>query len=199
MFTEVKAQTDKELRAKVLNSLRAKTEYSEIKITQSGSDKVHLLRYTLSDLNPETVQIEDVTTSKPFDIKDLLGLGLNVDILSYSFFNTENPTPFGMDKKFHITYTAVKTSNNSLSHFLVYYDKKSFYPLKVTYFNGNKKVTTIEYLDYKKFRNKVWRAQVITSENHLTQKRTRVEFSKVEINSDPVKLRMGKSDSPAPN
>jgi hypothetical protein len=137
-----------------------------------------------------------MTNSKNFEVSELLKLGLNADILAYAFFNSEIPTPFGIDKKFHITYTAVKTENKSLSHFLVYYDKKNYYPVKVAYFNGSKKITTVEYLDYKKIKNKVWRAQTITAENHLSQVKTRVEFTKTEINAAPSKMTMGK-DTPA--
>lgn len=191
MFCEAKAQTNIELRSKVLNALRTQTENAEVKVTQSDSDKVQVYRYSLSDLNPESLQIQDLNQTRTVEMSELQKMGLNADVLSYSFFNTEIPTPFGIDKKYHITYTAVKTQNNSLSHFLVYYDKKNFYPVKVAYFNGSKKIYTIEYLDYKKFKNKIWRAQVITSENHLSNKRTRLEYTKIEVNSISAKPTLG--------
>lgn len=198
LVVQSKAQTNMELRSKVLNSLRAKTEMADVKVTQSDSDKVQTWRYSLSDLNPESLKIENKAESKNVELGELYKLGINADVLSYSFYNSEIPTPFGMDKKYHITYTAVKTANKDLSHFLVYYDKQNFYPVKVTYFNGNKKITTVEYLNYKKIKNKVWRAQVITSENHLSQKHTRFEITKIEINSDGSPIRIGK-DKPVSN
>ncbi|MBL7546183.1 MAG: outer membrane lipoprotein-sorting protein [Bdellovibrionaceae bacterium] len=230
LFLQAKAQADIELRAKVLNALRTKTEIAEVKISQIGlpisnpssssasspvdaqyssegnsqsnslmdSKPVAFLRYSFTDLNPATLQIQETESGKAVDLGELLKLGINADVLSYSFFNSVNPKPFGINKTYHITYTAVKTDNNSLSHFLVYYDKKNFYPVKVAYYNGSKKVTTIEYLDYKKLKDKVWRAHVITAENHLNQKRIRVEFTKIEINPDPSKLRIGKGVSANP-
>lgn len=198
MFLEAKAQTNTELRSKVLNALRAKTEVAEVKITQSDSDKVQMFKYSLSDLNPETLTIKDLTGDKAVEIAEFQKLGLSADVLSYSFFNTEIPTPFGIDKKYHITYTAVKNKNNSLSHFLVYYDKKNFYPVKVTYYNGSKKISTVEYLDYKKMKDKVWRAKVITSENHLSNRRTRIEYTKMDVNSDSGKSTMGSEVPAAP-
>ncbi len=196
MFLEAKAQTNDELRSKVLNALRAKTEVAEIKITHSDSDKVHVFKYSVSDLNPETLRIQDMAGDKPVETIEFQKMGLSADIFAYSFFNTEFPTPFGIDKKYHITYTAVKNQNNSLSHFLVYYDKKNFYPVKVTYYNGSKKISTVEYLDYKKMKDKVWRAKVITSENHLSKRRTRIEYTKMDVNSEPSKPAIG-SESPA--
>tara|TARA_B110001454_G_scaffold16145_2_gene14599 strand:+ start:8743 stop:9378 length:636 start_codon:yes stop_codon:yes gene_type:complete len=195
MFSEAKAQTNAELRSKVLNALRAKTEVAEIKVTQSGSDKVQSYRYTVSDLNPASLSIQDLAGSKTVDVSEFQKMGLSAEVLAYSFFNSDIPTPFGMSKAYHITYTAVKTQNNSLSHFLVYYDKKNFYPVKVDYYNGNKKISTIEYLEYKKIKDKVWRAHVITSENHLNNKRTKVEYTKMEINSDSTKPALG-SETP---
>jgi hypothetical protein len=191
MLCQAKALTNIELRSKVLNALRAKTEVAEVKVTQSDSDKVQTYKYSATDLNPESLIIHDLAGDKSVDILEFQKLGLNADVFAYSFFNSEISTPFGIDKKYHITYTAVKTQNSSLSHFLVYYDKKNFYPVKVAYYNGNKKVSTIEYLDYKKMKNKVWRAQVITSENHLSNKRTKVEYTKLEINSDSSKPTLG--------
>lgn len=198
MFLEAKAQTNTELRSKVLNALRAKTEVAEVKITHSDSDKVHLFKYSVSDLNPETLRIQDMAGDKPVETSEFQKMGLSADIFAYSFFNTEFPTPFGIDKKYHITYTAVKNQNNSLSHFLVYYDKKNFYPVKVTYYNGSKKISTVEYLDYKKMKDKVWRAKVITSENHLSRKRTRIEYTKMDVNSEPSKPAIGSEIPAAP-
>lgn len=198
MFSEAKAQTNMELRSKVLNALRAKTEVAEIRVTQSGSDKVQTYKYSVSDLNPESISIQELAGSKPVDIVEFQKMGLNAEVLAYSFFNSEIPTPFGMSKTYEITYTAVKTQNNSLSHFLVYYDKKNFYPVKVDYFNGNKKVSTVEYLEYKKIKNKVWRAHVITSENHLSNKRTKVEYTKMEINPDALKPSLGAETPKSP-
>lgn len=195
MFLEVKAETGTELRSKVLNALRAKTEVAEIKITQSDSDKVRHLKYSVSDLKPETLQIFDIAGDKVVEISEFQKMGVSIDVLAYSFFNTEYPTPFGMNKKYHITYTAVKNQSDSLSHFLVYYDKKNFYPVKVAYYNGNKKVSTVEYLEYKKLKDTIWRANVITSENHINKKRTRIEYTKMDINPDPSKPTMG-SESP---
>lgn len=191
MVIQVKAHAHSDLRSKVLNALHAKSELAEVKVTQSDSKTVQNWKYTLSDLNPETLIIEDIKGSHTVEKNELFKLGINADILSYSFFNTEIPRSFGIDKKYHITYTAVKTAAKDLSHFLVYYDKKNFYPVKVTYFNGNKKIATVEYLDYKKIKNQIWRANVITAENHLSQKRTRLEFTKTEVNPDSSPIRMG--------
>lgn len=198
MFLEAKSQTTTELRSKVLNAVRAKTEMAEVKISQSDSDKVQTFKYSLSDLNPDTLRIQDQAGDKAVEISEFQKLGLSADVLAYSFFNTEIPTPFGIDKKYHITYTAVKNQNNSLSHFLVYYDKKNFYPVKVTYYNGSKKVSTVEYLEYKKLKDKVWRAKVITSENHLNKRRTRIEYTKMDVNSEPSKPAMGSETPVAP-
>lgn len=198
MFCEAKAQTNRELRSKVLNALRAKTEIAEVKVTQSDSDKVQTYKYSVTDLNPESLVIQDLAGAKPVDIVEFQKMGLSPEVFAYSFFNSEIPTPFGMNKTYHITYTAVKTLNNSLSHFLVYYDKKNFYPVKVDYYNGNKKISTIEYLEYKKMKNKVWRAHVITSENHLSNKRTKVEYTKLDINSDSVKPTLGAETPKSP-
>lgn len=187
IVSESKAQTNQELRSKVLNAVRSKSDVAEIKVTQSDSDKVQIYKYSLNDLNPESLRIQDAEDPNPIEIAEFLKLGLNADVFAYSFFNTEIPTPFGFNKNYHITYTAVKTQNNSLSHFLVYYDKKNFYPVKVAYYNGSKKVSTVEYLEYKKVKNRIWRAHVITSENHINRKRTRVEYTKIEVNSGSSK------------
>lgn len=182
--SQTKAQTSLEIRTKVLNALRANSEISEVKVTQTGSDKIEKYKFSVQDLNPDTFKLYSLDGSKAFDLAELTKFGLNPEILSYSFFNSEIPKPFGLNKKYHITYTPVVSPSGTLSHFLVYYDKANFYPVKVAYFNGNKKVTTIEYSAYRKIKNKIWRARLITSENHLSQKRTRIEFTKIEINSE---------------
>jgi hypothetical protein len=164
-------------------------------VTQVDSVKVQFFKYSISDLNPDSLQIQDLAGSKPVDVTEFQKMGLGADVLAYSFFNSEIPTPFGMSKSFHITYTAVKNKNNSLTHFLVYYDKKNFYPVKVDYYNGNKKISTIEYLEYKKMKNKVWRAHLITSENHLSKKRLKVEYTSLEITVDSDKRLLG-AESP---
>ncbi len=198
-FSEEPPLSPATLRAKVLNALRAKTEIVEMAVTLAGSANVEKYKISISDLNPESLLLVEASKNQPVELSNLTRFGINPEILSYSFFNTEIPKPFGFDKKFHITYTPVTSKTGSLTHFLVYYDKINFYPLKVVYYNGSQKVTTVEYQDYKKFKNKVWRAQRIVSENHLIQKTTRIEFSKIEINSDlKASPRLGKKDgSPA--
>ncbi len=185
-FTQVKAQTNTELRSKVLNALRAKSETSELKITESGSEKIGNFKLSLKDLNPQSLEVIAVGTTKSLDADELSKLGINADVLSYSFFNSENAKPNGFAKKFHITHTQVIASSGQLSHFLVYYDKENFYPVKVTYYRRDKKITTIEYSNYKKIKGRVWRAQMITSENHLSNKKTQIEVSKIEINPEVV-------------
>ncbi len=194
-FSEEPPLSPAALRTKVLNALRAKTEVNEMTVTLPGSNRPEKYKFSLSDLNPESLLLFEADKNQPVELSNLTRFGINPEILSYSFFNTENPKPFGFDKKFHITYTPVASKTGSLTHFLVYYDKINFYPLKVVYYNGSQKVTTIEYLDYKKFKSKVWRAQRIVSENHLSQKTTRIEFSKIEINPDlKIPPRLGKKD-----
>lgn len=181
-LTQARAQTNVELRAKVLNALRTSSESAEIKVTHSDSDSADYYKFSFKDLDPQSLQFSELSGDKNKEHSELSKLGINSEILTYSFYNSENSKPFGLDKKFHITYTAVSSASGSLSHFLVYYDKKNFYPIKVTYFNGNKKITTVEYKDYRKLKNKIWRAYSVTSENHLNQKKTYIEFTKIDIN-----------------
>lgn len=194
-FSEAKTQTTNiELRTKVLNALRATSEVSEMKVTRSEAQKPEFYTLTLEDLNPKSLVIYSRRDKKSFPLNELSKWGVNSDILSYSFFNSEVPKAFGFSKKFHITYTPVLTSTGSISHFLVYYDKTNFYPTRVTYYDGNKKITTIEYTEYKKIKNKIWRAHAITSKNHTNQQFVKIEFTKIEISLQPMVPRLGEKD-----
>lgn len=199
IISEVKAQSQVELRARVLSALKSKTEVVEMKVSQSGMEKTNAFRYSLTESDPKTLEIYDLSSNLRVDFSELSKIGVNSDVLAYSFFISGNAKPFGFSKKYHITYTPVVSESGGLSHFLVYYDKSHFYPTKVVYYNGSKKITTIEYSEYKKIKNKVWRAHMITSENHLNKKLTKIEFAKINIDSVEVPPKLGQQVSPDPN
>ena len=200
ILTQAKGYTNFELRTKVLDALRAKSEVAEFRINQSEMGLSKKYRLSFQDLKPDTLRIVETSDKKEsdenaMDSSELSKFGFNAEILTYAFFNSQVAKPFGFSSKFHITYTPIASSPSGLTHFLVYYDKAGFYPVKVSYYKGDKKMTTIEYKEYKKLKNQVWRAHLLISENHLNQKSTRIEFSNIEINPASLIPRLGSKGS----
>jgi uncharacterized protein len=129
---------------------------------------------------PSTKQVRRVTSKKSEN--GILGSEISSEDLSAGMVKTAKVTVSGNNPKFHVLSIQFPKGQTKYTHAYSYLDKKTFVPMMTVYYQGQKKIKTVDFTGYKLVDKKIWRAQEIKVVNHLNNRRTNLKFKSYKVN-----------------
>ncbi|PIS11926.1 MAG: hypothetical protein COT73_01265 [Bdellovibrio sp. CG10_big_fil_rev_8_21_14_0_10_47_8] len=178
---EIKTRTMK------LQTLRGKKSYALVRIESPADIRGTAL---LSEIQgdeenqwlylPSTKQVRRVVNAKKGG--GVLGSELTINDLNSTAIRAAEVKILKKDAKGTVLEVNPKAGTSIYSRVLILISAKDLLPTKTEYFQKNKVVKTVDFLNYTKINN-VWRSQLIQVRNLLNKRGTDLELSDLKVNS----------------
>lgn len=130
---------------------------------------------------PSSKQVRRITSKKSEN--GILGSEISSEDLNMGMAQSSKVALSGQNDKYHILNISFPKGQGKYTHAFSYLDKRTFVPMMTVYYNGAKKIKTVDFKGYKLINNKTWRAQEIKVVNHTNNRRTNLKFKSYRVNA----------------